>query len=237
MSLRERKSHRTWRARIKNIDRPLQLANLFCHIPKTAGTSLRKALEGLDFTDLQTELDDSASHSQPLNLMNIHLSMDWLFRNGVLDPNETENSFSFCFCRNPFGRAQSLYSYLGERGFFPQTWSFYAFLDYLRRAKPRAGGAKIAQLNLAAPQKSFIYSELWGGPTRVFRFEAMDSEIAALGTHLKFPFEIEHLNASSFSGYASNLGPKERQAILDIYQEDFEYFGYDLEPPKWPGTS
>ena len=73
---------------------------IFIHIPKTAGTSIEKALCDESCQLLPGEWDRTRVSHTPLN----HLTLQELVDYSILTPAQFKTYFKFCFVRNPWDR-------------------------------------------------------------------------------------------------------------------------------------
>jgi len=229
LAYKEAKNSRRWQ-HSKLSESNQQWKNYFVHIPKTGGTSIRASLSrNSNWTDIEKVLDGSAQ-SPFQNIMNLHLSTDFLVRKGFLPANCVSNAYSFCFVRNPYARALSLYRYLGARNYFPRHYSLIDFLDLVRRERPRVGGAKIARLSMAAPQTAWTRNIEWKGFSDIFKLEELDSALKVISDNTGANLREEHLNISSRDARApeAELDSRAISLINLVYESDFISYGYPM---------
>lgn len=180
---------------------------VFIHIPKTAGSSFRKAFadvgENVIFKRISTA-------------------------NGI-DPSPWLNCYSFCVVRNPYDRAVSSYHYHVKTDYegqlmprYPKLKS-YSFEQYLQlRIKHNEF--------LLMPQVNFIQRRD-GLPNvkKIFRFENLQGAINEMNRDLGIELALEHLNASPRpANYRSFYNETTFQMVSEIYQQDIETFKYEF---------
>ncbi|MEI9907318.1 MAG: sulfotransferase family 2 domain-containing protein [Actinomycetota bacterium] len=131
----------------------------------------------------------------------------------------------FSVVRNPYTKAASQFQYMKTRadlrkfvGMEMET-SFEKYLELI---------TKIDHVQWSK-QSSFIYSSAGEMLVdHVLRFENFPTEIDQFLRSLDVPFdEIPHLNRSIYQEGEKLLTPGAISAINEIYEEDFEFFGYE----------
>lgn len=183
-------------------------ALIFVHIPKTGGTSIRKAL---NLPPPQREIG-LIKHFSAAEICQHLPSLLW------------KSSYKFAFVRNPYTRLYSHYQYRLREGRIEQRYGQkLAFSDWVPIAlkEETAGNLK--------PQYQWVCNE--DGEQIVDfvgRFEQLTSGFAQImsntGVHVA---QLEHLNRSPVSaGLETVYDDVARHLAYDFYQEDFERYGY-----------
>jgi hypothetical protein len=180
------------------------MKSLFVHIPKTAGTSVIKAL-GLQTYKQNEEPDGRFAH----------ITFRHLFYH-LLPAVAQEIGYKFCFTRNPYTRAISSWIH--------GTKCSKDFTSTLRSIKPRTHNRGIwgrQSLWLDGVDYDFIG-----------RFENLEEDLravaAAIGVHVG---EIPHLNKSTVRIKKRPADPytdDARALVAKLYEEDFERCGYPI---------
>lgn len=187
---------------------------IFIHIPKTAGTSVLKALGK--------------------NTKEGRYHLPWyVYKNA--NPNYFDNSFKFCFVRNPWDRAYSAYEYLksGANNSAPTEMvqsigRFNDFNDFV--IKGLSKGFFRSNL-LFLPQSDFIL-DYDGNPIVDFmgRFENLDDDFIQIAERLKISPLLDTTNVTpkKRANYRDAYTQKSMGLIADIYSSDIRFFNYEF---------
>lgn len=199
---------------------------VFCHIPKTAGTSIRNTLAKFLSDDPKLikywGIEDGLDLAHPTaEVIRTRYPEIWrLFFGDVV---------SFAIVRNPITRAKSAYSeHLRQYRDHPRVAK--TFEDYLAhiadnvyRFDQKEGYIFIH----GAPQHEFISFNYCVLPRVILRFE--DGDLSQkVSEILKYVVFVPHLHKSSMRVWQSwkPVSRKQRILIEKTYQRDFEMFGY-----------
>ena len=154
-----------------------------------------------------------------------HMDYANLVRSDYVSPEFDRSSYKFCFSRNPFARAVSLYIYLcGESKDF-------TFLDFCRQLSQN-GAHPVGLYNRKRnsqcnPQIRWIESL---DVDFVGQVENLSDDIAQVMTTIGLRHEAPRLiNATKHAIYSSYYCQESRDIVLDYYGEDFQRFGYSTE--------
>lgn len=183
-------------------DRPL----IFVHIPKTAGSSIARAL--------------NLSAPSPAFGIEKHYPAKEICR--ICGHDIWNEAFRFTCVRNPWARLFSHYNYRTNRGVTSQkgrNWDFNAW------GKAVLGQRKLRNFR---PQVEWIdvepgYEEI----DRIIRFENLEEEMKAIGNLLGQRIELPHLlKSGSVSNYTEIYDGELRDMVSHIFAGDIERFGY-----------
>ncbi|NHK32400.1 MAG: sulfotransferase family protein [Asgard group archaeon] len=185
-----------------NVDHARKL--IFVHIPKTAGTSVKKAL------NLSIE---TASHEPPTLLVH---KKTW------------ENYFSFTIVRHPVERLLSSYYYHTNKNYtgsyyrkFPDLHNF-TFQDYFR---------VFSQLNAHAliPQINFIKHKYSNKPIDIIcKFSNLIEDLKPILDKLHINLDIPHLNKGVYKkANKIEIDQDTLEKIHEFYKEDYITFGFE----------
>jgi len=124
--------------------------------------------------------------------------------------------YKFTFVRNPWDRAISLYSWAhrnGESG---------SMLDFFQTVSQH----RISNVEFYAIGDELVVD-------RIFRYEHLESEVAALSGHLNLdsPLELPHTKRKARKDrrpYQEVLGPEEREVIARRCAREIEILGYEF---------
>ncbi len=181
---------------------------IFVHIPKTAGTSVLDALD-IDF----------------------RVHVDWqVLRN--FNPELYDRCFKFCFVRNPYDRAVSVYYYLKSGG---AGATDEAFSDLINRNYPTfetfvneyLDAHVIHEHALLRPQYRWVCG--FGRECKVDfvgRFENLPEDFSAVAARLGVDAELPRLNTSKRKPYQEYYSATMSARVYQLYRPDFELFEY-----------
>lgn len=175
---------------------------VFVHIPKTAGTSVSKALEALDGRN--TEAMAKTKHETPMDLF-AHFAE----RTGDSSGLDKVKSYRFlCFVRYPVDRFVSLHRYLvtTHRRAYPQVpTSINRFAD-VAAERPDWSTA----IHSLRPQADFVRGiDPWIG-----RFESLEEDFSLLCEMIDADLKLEHLNASTGASTRKSANPWTLRTML-----------------------
>jgi len=209
---------------------------VFIHVPKTAGTSVLRALGH----GRSGRLPGQAARTSGRD----HLP--W-FVYQTANREYYARAFSFAFVRNPWDRALSAYRHvlresagtgLGPRGEAVDVHAYASFTDFVVRGL--AEGHFRSHL-MFLPQSFFVLGPD-GEPAVDFvgRFERIEEDFQVVAERLGLPADLPHENAGGGgsdpgaalpayrSAYEDGNGDASRavDVIAEIYREDVRAFGY-----------
>ncbi|MGB3244152.1 MAG: sulfotransferase family 2 domain-containing protein [Sulfitobacter sp.] len=206
---------------------------LFVHVPKTAGSSVRKSLAPYS-VDRNRTLFRRATYWLPVQenpekaYFKLHSTSEDIRRK--LCPLVFKQLHKFAVVRNPYAHAVSYYFFVkrnvnSNRHKQLQDWSFREFLDYLERKNrimPRAQSAWLVN------RESEIQVD------RILFLETFDEDYAALCRYLDVPQEElpPRVNVGTHANYREYYDDTLRCQVERLYAADFENFGYSFESEK-----
>lgn len=184
---------------------------IFIHVPKTAGTSVARALFGVDSRHVPwTEYERA-------------------------NPHKFHKYFKFAFVRNPWDRLVSTYFFL-KRGGMNETdraWAaenvmpFVDFCDFVRHRLTSADAMTFPHLR---PQCFYLADRSGNIKTDfVGRYENLAQDFAEvarrLGSHAALPVS----NTSHHEHFTEYYDNATRAAVADVYANDIALFGYTFK--------
>lgn len=196
------------------------MKNVFLHIPKTAGNSIRQSLNKLEVEYLDL------GHSN--------------FKNQGIS---TESTFSFCFVRNPFARLRSAFYHLVEVDIDKALSSESPFAN--RRALlKKTYGADYEKFVLDRGFEKFNFSHfypqtnwVYGNGKRLINFvgylEDIDYDFSLLSSKLfAKSIPLDKVNSTKAKIYESKefLSDDALRLIREFYHDDFTRLGYSFDP-------
>jgi len=202
---------------------------IFIHIPKTAGSSITRALRPWCLKPKPTQWRRLLSHlpvreaPEKANF-NQHDRASWLRRKL---PNPLyDGAYKFAVVRNPFDLAVSNFHHLRRstrrrRHRQAQGWDFKAFLHYLER-KNRV--AKIDQTSWISDRRGNLIVD------EVLRFEALAEHFERLVERLDLPGDVTlpRANVNAPFDYRTHYDDEAKSIVRRLYFRDFERFGYEF---------
>ena len=200
---------------------------IFIHIPKTAGSSITRALRPWCLKPKPTQWRRLLSHlpvreaPEKANF-NQHDRAAWLRRK--LPPQLYDGAYKFAVVRNPFALVVSNYQHLQRktsrrRRRQAQRWDFKAFLRYLER-KNRL--ARVDQTSwISDGDGKLIIDE-------VLRFETLAEQFTVLAERLGLPGELPRSNVGAPVDYRAVYDDEAKAIVRRLYVRDFERFGYEF---------
>ncbi len=177
---------------------------IFIHIPKTAGTSIKKHL-----VSLRSPLDHK-SPQDPLDYLG-HNKLSYFeckYKN-------IEGFFKFCFIRNPYERMTSLYKY--AKNLLKFDLSFLEFCQHVRMGEKFINN--VIWEEHYEPQSNYISTKI----DFIGKVENINSDFKKICDNLNIPHqELPQINKSNDDlVYVCNNSV---QIIEEIYKEDFKYY-------------
>lgn len=216
---------------------------IFVHVPKTAGSSVAKALAPLE-RPLPRTLWRSIRRRLPLRdkVDTIYLRKhDPASRAIARLGRETFESYnSFAVVRNPFDHAVSHYEFMKQFRIpaIAEKVAAMPFADYLeyRMKKPFWNDTFFARL----PNQSYFLTDTSGALVvdHIVRFETIDQDfpktMQALGLgHIELPYinkTISRTDKTPVSAYYQD--PRAIDRLYQLYGQDFDLLGYDRALPE-----
>lgn len=213
---------------------------VFIWIPKTAGTSIYKVLANYGCQRLKnTRLVEEAFPNKGLATF-VHMDYQKLVETGYIPKQFDQNSFKFCFCRNPYSRSVSLFFYLKKVNKMQQDVSFIDFCRVLMEieipdiglyntcGKMYVDGKFYTSLSLCNPQIRWIRGI---DVDYIGRLENLESDLDHILDQLglrrtrKVPAE----NTTNHQGYRKYYCKESKAIIENLYEPDFKRFNYSFE--------
>ena len=200
-----------------------QHKTIFIHVPKTAGQSI----ETLFLDDLGLKWDQRGSLLLRRNTKRelgpprlAHLTITEYLTCGYISRQKFDGYFKFCFVRNPWDRAVSMYKYL--------TKGRITFANFMTIG-PGNLNSKLAYF--FKPQTAYILDPKKRVKVDLIgRFETLAQDISYLINYFQLDAELKHINpsrsASSKTNYRDYYCKKTRALVERIYARDIELFNY-----------
>jgi hypothetical protein len=219
---------------------------VFIHIPKCGGTSIENILfehsertpenfwmgamnQRSSISRKLWSLGNRKSNNAPINRYQTgglqHLTALQLRHS--IGRQHFSSYYRFALVRHPVRRSLSQYQYMLRRpdlrewiGMKPND----SFLIYLKKTYIRAHVQWEPQIN-------FVNDHLGNRLVHdIIRLEEIDDRMPGIFERIGIQsVSIPHLNRSPRSSSHRNLTSEERNLILELYKDDFQNFGYDID--------
>ncbi len=220
--------HRRLAARARNA--------VFLWLPKTAGMSVYRALQDAGCYRLKSP--SAVRHSFPqAGLVTFkHMGYGALVKAGLVDREFDQSAFKFCFVRNPYDRAVSLYFFLSKKGYYPDAADFLGFWRAIESSTlPEVGARKLVGPGICNPQVR------WLEGTKVDyegRFERINEDFAAITERLGIGrVELPWVNATRHEHFSQYYCDESKALIDRLFREDFDAFSYERTIPAPPAST
>ena len=189
---------------------------IFIHVPKTAGTSLSRALE---------EPKDH-SHSTMSALIEAELLRKTLFLLRREKERRIKKYFKFGFVRNPWDRMVSLYFEKQQTGWLNDNITFYDFMTHVFTSSHTI--SKDPNLsNHAKPCFDWLSENGALKVDFVGRFESLKTDYIKLCRKIKVePVDLEKIRKRDREHYSTYYNEKTTQLVAKYHAADIEAFGY-----------
>lgn len=199
------------------VNRELNLG--FIHVPKTAGTTIERALgmQGKDCFFATEQWDEyrvcpqHLSHAELLPLLEPGLNLEW-----------------FTVVRNPFDRLVSEYHYMMQYGAYHPKLRNISFEDMIRFCLKYPVEYRKRNFDRhLEPQVSFINA---GMHVEVFKYENLNEVFMWLQQRVPYELKFGQCMASvrerDYRSYYAD--PALVRIVEDVYEEDLIKFGYEF---------
>jgi hypothetical protein len=201
---------------------------VFIWIPKTAGTSVFNALEANGCQKLKAPHHVKDYFPQKGLVTFGHMSYLELLSHHYVSRQFDDTAFKFCFTRNPYSRAVSLFSYLKRIGRIPADTSFLSFCRTLDEKGCEPIGLFNARgLSQCNPQVRWIENiniDFTG------KLESLEEDLknimALLDLH---SVAAPHLNATPHKDDREYYCDESRAIVREFYREDFRLLDYKTD--------
>ncbi|MFK8030316.1 MAG: sulfotransferase family 2 domain-containing protein [Gammaproteobacteria bacterium] len=200
---------------------------VFLWIPKTAGTSLYTALDSHICTKI-LDLSSAKRRFRNKGLVTFgHMDYRELVRSGLVEPQFDDSAFKFCFSRNPYSRAVSLYFFSLKRHWITDDLSFLGFCRLIDKGVQDIGLFNVRELSQCNPQVRWLRGV---SPDFIGRLENFDSDVHRLFDLLGLdaPSVSTAKNRTAHSPYREYYCTESSEIVSRVYAEDFERFGYSV---------
>lgn len=201
---------------------------VFIWIPKSAGTSVLSALNKYGCSKLKKIHLVRYYFPQKGMVTFGHMNYPELLETGYISKKFDHSAYKFCFARNPYDRAVSLFFYLKKIARVDQDMSFISFCRQLRDK----GCEEIGLYNLSGwsqcnPQIRWIEHI---DVDFIGKFEFLERDFNVILNALNLPpIELPHHNITSHKHFSSYYCAESKKIVEHFYRQDFAYFGYNSD--------
>lgn len=203
---------------------------LFIHNDKTAGSSVREALQPFAETDSGNPLRKRMVWLGPLNrLAGLHQRIDFPAHvqasavKRCLPPAVYRNLFKFMFVRNPWDRLVSRYAYLLQtphHRHYRRVLALGSFEGYVYWEIHRG---KMLQSPLCCDASGRLIVDFLG------KFETLRADYAEICRRIGISAPMRHTNRSSHRDFREYYSRGLRDVVARHFRVDLELFGYDFD--------
>lgn len=202
---------------------------MFIHIPKTAGSSIRHALEALKVPTHEERMADQAGTAKTYHETYRQFLDAYEERTG--NPVETARALRpIAFIRNPYTRFMSVHAYLTELrpGLYPDL---PRDINDFAAAFDAGEGAWVHKIRGLRPQSDFLAGTEDRADRFLGRFESIKDDIKRLEDFIGEPLmQLPHKKKSSVGkkDYRDVLSDKTLDILRKKYAVDFTGLDYPL---------
>lgn len=175
---------------------------LFVHVPKAAGTSIRKALQAegmVSFTNARQVLRYLLRNKSagPRLVSFDHMLVDSYVEIGLISSQDLRRAFSFAVIREPSERLQSAFRYHRKAGrIVPSDMSFDHYVSEVVKFDWLPRYRNVFGLSHCAPFAGMIRPKLWDGPTRVYPIHLLEELERDLSKRAGLDVQFGHFNST-----------------------------------------
>lgn len=198
---------------------------VFIWIPKNVGTSIYRTLRKHGCLKAKRVERVKYRFSQSGLVTYGHMDYFQLVQKGYIKEQFDKTAYKFCFSRNPYDRAISLYEYF--KGSFPGGITFHDFIKRLtEKGVKKIGLFNSKNLSSCNPQVRWIENvdiDFYGS------YENLREDFNTICRALDLPeLKLLHLNKSVRSDYYKYYNLETKKRVEEFYKEDFDFFNYPL---------
>ena len=196
---------------------------LFIHVPKTAGTSLTKALEPYGDPNPTDRLSKIRSY---LNLVSKNdpiyfpIHSTWEYAQNRLGTEQYEKMFTFAFVRNPWDRLVSYYHYVlnnPEHHRHDKVKSLNNFAEYVDFEIKRN---KFSQSQLLVDKNGNLKVDFIG------KLENLSEDFQYICEKIGIQCELPHVNKSSHKKYQDLYDEESKEKVAQHWADEIKLFSY-----------
>jgi len=219
---------------------------LFIAIPKCAGTStislLYNKINMKTYIKKQHLIGSTVPYLYPRNNFKndthacfSHANVKTLQDLDIIDQNYYNSSFKFCFVRNPWDRAVSLFFYQKLDTIFNSFGEFITYLYNNRSIIPNIdddyGNTFLNTSRITLPISGSAWNQMvdWIPEDINFvgRFENYEEDLKKLFKILNINCDdIYHTNKTNHRNYREYYNEETKQMVAELYKDDIERFNY-----------
>lgn len=196
---------------------------VFLWIPKNAGTSIYRTLKNYGCLKAKKIERVKYRFSQTGLVTFGHMDYGRLLEEGYISEKYASKAFVFCFSRNPYDRAVSLYEYF--KGSLTRHMTFREFIQMIHEQDVHPIGLHNSMAcSHCNPQVRWLEKQK---PDFCGSYENLAEDFNKVLEELDLPGEsLLHLNKSRRRRYTDYYDLETKRRVDDFYREDFEYFQY-----------
>lgn len=150
------------------------------------------------------------------------MSLPHLVKEGWVDKTFYDDSFKFCFVRNPFDRLVSLYFYRKRPKSIIEKMTFKEFCFFVKQSSLGVGAYNYKGISQATPQIKWAKNVDFVG-----KFENLQEDFDFICGKLNIPKQkLPVKNTTKHKHYKEYYDAELIQLVSEIYEEDLLTFNY-----------
>jgi|10_taG_2_1085330.scaffolds.fasta_scaffold00597_21 hypothetical protein len=221
---------------------------VFCHIPKTGGTSVDFALRGYGLSCGKADLNFRSEEADKSG----HSTLEDLRESNILSQEDFNSYFKFCFFRDPWARLVSSYEYRRS-----ERWR----LTHPERRLALIRSFKDwVKLTIAPKKNEFSWAQQFPWvrdkdgnllADKIYQFENLHHDFDEIRKKLNLPEPkrdcsiedtyLHKFNSCQYDHYSEYYDNETRELVGEYAREEIDYFGYNFKSRKpkaneWKGA-
>ncbi len=206
---------------------------IFIHIPKTAGSSVTRALAGFAEPPVQAwvhgllrQVGIHVNYFGPVQWKQFRTHSTAAVLKRHLPEQVYSDFFKFAFVRNPWDRLVSSYYYLLNNRMHHRHRRVCSLRDFEEYVNYEAWRNKMSQTAFLVQPDGRLIVDFVG------RFETLREDFAHVGRVLKLDVSLPHINRTLHRDYRSYYTDRTARLVAEYWREDIEMFGYTFDGPR-----
>lgn len=198
---------------------------LFIWIPKTGGTTIFEAIKDKEGMEIYLDIFSNFSNKVYYDFNNkgnvtfSHVDIRFLLKSQIINKEYWENSFKFCFVRNPYDRVVSLWNDFKKSKRINEDTTLNQFIWNLLHKTLRPCEYNVKDYSQCSSQVQWLLPNV-----NIFKFEKLDKTLNEIFNINKVPY----LNKSSNRDYTKEYDNNTLKLVTKLYYDDFCALDYPI---------